>query len=638
MEGESFSDREVGDYLNRHFVSIKVDREERPDIDHIYMTACQAMTGSGGWPLTIVMTAEGEPFFAGTYFPRRSMHGRPGLLEVLEQIIVLWQNDRRRLLQAGAHMTEALRRLSVPSPEGRLQEGTLKEACRQLADRFDAEHGGFGAAPKFPAAHNLSLLLRWWRRSGQDDALGMVVKTLDGLRLGGIYDHLGFGFHRYSTDDGWLIPHFEKMLYDQALLSLAYLETYQATGDERHARVAREVFRYVLRDMTSPQGAFYSAEDADSEGREGRYYVWTPDQLRTVLGPEQGDRFGRFFGVTDQGNFEDGASVLHRTSSLEAFAGEENLSLRELERFLESSRRKLLQARQERAAPLKDDKILTDWNGLMIAALARGGAILGEEASIQAAERAAWFILSHLRDGDGRLLHRYRDGQAAISGFLDDHAFLLWALIELYQATFQVPYLEQALELAGEMTELFWDDRAGGFFLTGRGGEDLLLRPKEFTDGALPSGNSAAALGLLRLGRLTGRADLEERAGQAMDAAAGQAARVPAGFSHLLMALDFALGPAHEVVIAGDPRGEDTRKMLTALRSRFMPNTVTLLHASGARGRALEQLVPAVKEQVPVEGKAAAYVCRNFACYKPVTGAEEMTALIAPPPGGPEKP
>ena len=641
MEAESFSDREVADLLNRHFVSIKVDREERPDVDHVYLTACQAMTGTGGWPLTIVMTAEGQPFFAGTYFPRRSKYGRPGLLDVLQQIITLWRDDRQRLLQAGTGMAAALRRLSAgASPGGRLSADDLEEAWRQLEDRFDPVHGGFGTAPKFPTPHHLSLLLRWWRRSGREKALDMVEKTLDGMWRGGIYDHLGFGFHRYATDDGWLIPHFEKMLYDQALLSLAYLEAYQATGKDGYARVAREIFRYVLRDMTAPRGGFYSAEDADSEGREGRYYVWRPDQIRSVLGKEQGDRFCRFFDVTDQGNFEDGASVLHRTSTLEVFAEKENCSRQEIERFLESSRRKLLGARQERVAPLKDDKILTDWNGLMIAALARGGFILNEEAYVQAAQRAAEFISAHLGDGNGRLLHRYRDGQAAIDGFLDDHAFFLWALIELYQATFQAGYLQQALNLAERMVERFWDPRGGGFFFAGDDGEVLLMRPKEVTDGALPSGNSAAALGLLRLGRLTGRTDLEDRARETLDAVAAQAIRVPTGFSHLFMALDLVLDPSHQVVIAGDPQGQDTRRLVDALRPLFLPGAAVLLHASGRAGRTLEEIVPAVRERVSLEGRAAAYICRDFTCQRPVTEPDRLAALIEPPapPGGPEKP
>ena len=310
MERESFQDEEVAGFLNRHFVAVKVDREERPDVDHIYMTACQAMTGSGGWPLTIVMTAQGRPFFAGTYFPKRSKYGRPGLRDILQQIVSLWQEDRKRLLRTGARMADALRDLSTASHRGRLSEDILEQACRQLEDRFDGEHGGFGAAPKFPTPHHLSLLLRWWRRSGQEGALGMVEKTLSGLWRGGIYDHLGFGFHRYATDARWLVPHFEKMLYDQALLSLAYLEAFQAAGDERHAGVVREIFRYVLRDMTSPEGGFYSAEDADSEGHEGRYYVWRPDQIGSVLGREEGALFGRFFGVTAEGNFED-LSLIH---------------------------------------------------------------------------------------------------------------------------------------------------------------------------------------------------------------------------------------------------------------------------------------------------------------------------------------
>ncbi len=628
MEEESFQDEEVARFLNRHFVSIKVDREERPDVDHIYMTACQAMTGSGGWPLTIMMTAQGHPFFAGTYFPRQSKYGRPGLLELLQQILSLWQGDRKRLLLTGEQMAAALQRLSASTQEGQLSREVLEDACRQLEDRFDSVFGGFGAAPKFPAPHNLSLLLRWWRRSGQKEALDMVEKTVAGMWRGGIYDHLGFGFHRYSTDSRWLVPHFEKMLYDQALLVLAYLETYQATGQERYARVAREVIAYVLGDMTSPQGGFYCAEDADSEGQEGRYYVWTPGQIISVLGKEQGGLFCRFFGVTDEGNFEDGASVLHRTSALESFAEREKISPQQLERFLEMSRQKLLGARKGRVPPLKDDKVLTDWNGLMIAALARGAAVLDHPGFREAATRAADFLLESLRRRDGRLLHRYRDGAADIPGFLDDYAFLMWGLIELYEATFQARHLREALILADQMVELFWDRAVGGFYFTGQDAEKLLARSKGSTDGAMPSGNSVAALSLLRLGRLTARTDLEDRARDVMRSFGAQVAGAPGGFSHLLMAVDFALGPAHEVVIAGGANEESTQRMLVTLRSRFLPNVVILLHAEDQEGRAIEELIPLVKDQTQIEGKATAYVCQNFTCQMPVTGVEEMMALI----------
>jgi len=632
MEEESFEDEEVAGLMNRHFVAIKVDREERPDIDHIYMTACQAMTGSGGWPLTIIMTAQGQPFFTGTYFPRESKYGRPGLLEVLKQVADLWQQDRRRLRQTGRQMAQALQSLAASSAEGPLTEEILHSAYGKLRERFDSLHGGFGEAPKFPTAHHLTLLLRWWRRHQQGEALDMVEKTLQSMRAGGIYDHLGFGFHRYATDSQWLVPHFEKMLYDQALLSLAYLEAFQVTGQERYAQAAREIFSYVLRDMTSPEGGFYSAEDADSEGGEGRYYVWRPDQIGSVLGREEGALFGRFFGVTAEGNFEDGASVLHRPFTLEEFAERESMSPRQLERFLETSRQKLLVARRRRVPPLKDDKILTDWNGLMIAALARGAWVLEDEEYARAAQRASDFLFAELRDANGRLLHRYRDGQAAIAGFLDDYAFLLWGLIELYEATFQARYLEEALGLARHMEELFWDAQGGGFFLTAVDGEPLLMRPREVTDGAVPSGNSVAALNLLRLGRLTARSSWEDRAREAIDSFAAQVAGSPGGFSHLLMALDFALGPAREVVIAGDPQGQDTRRMLAALRGRFLPNAVVLLHGGDPGDRALEELIPAVRDQVPVAGQAAAYVCRNFACRMPVTDAGEMMALIQPGP------
>jgi uncharacterized protein YyaL (SSP411 family) len=628
MEEESFRDHDVADYLNRHFVAVKVDREERPDVDNIYMTACQAMTGSGGWPLTIVMTARGHPFFAGTYFPRQSKYGRPGLLDILKQIIALWEGDRDRLVKTGQQMAGALDRLAASSQPGELSEEILEKGYQQLAGRFDDVHGGFGEAPKFPTPHNLSLLLRRWRRGGQPRALEMVQRTLDGMWCGGMYDHVGFGFHRYSTDAAWLVPHFEKMLYDQALLTLVYLEAYQAAGEERYARVAREIITYVLRDMTSPEGGFYSAEDADSEGREGKYYVWTRDEVISILGGERGDLFCRFYGVTAEGSFEDGASVLHRSSALESFAAEEKISARQLQRSLEMARQKLLGARRKRVAPRKDDKILTDWNGLMIAALARGAAVLDDAEYSRAAARAADFLLESLRVPSGDLLHRYRQGEAGLNGYADDYAFLVWGLIELYEATFQVRYLREALTLTDRMVELFWDRQAGGLFFTGTDAEELLARSKEAYDGAVPSGNSVAALNLLRLSRLTGKSELEERAHDIMRAFGGQVAGAPGGFSHLLMAADFALGPAQEVVIAGDPADEVTRQMLAALRGRFLPSVVVLLHPEGREAEAIGELVPFLRGQTRVDGMATAYVCRNFACQIPVTAAEAMLELI----------
>jgi uncharacterized protein YyaL (SSP411 family) len=628
MEEESFEDQKVAGLMNEHFVAIKVDREERPDIDHIYMTVCQAMTGSGGWPLTIMMTPDRQPFFAGTYFPKWAKYGRPGLLELLQQMALLWRGSRSQLLQTGEQMVHAIRTLSSSPQRGDLSEENLNLAFQQFHNKFDQEHGGFGTAPKFPTPHNLSLLLRWWKRGREERALRMVEKTLDAMWEGGLYDHLGFGFHRYSTDSGWLVPHFEKMLYDQAMLAIAYIEAYQATGKSQYAEVAQQIFTYVLRDMTSPQGGFYCSEDADSEGQEGRFYVWTEDEIATILGEQEEKLLGAFYGVTRKGNFEGGRNVLHRGRSLEELARDQAMSPHELEGAVERFREKLFDARQQRIRPSKDDKILTDWNGLMVAALARGAQVLDRPEYADAARRAADFVLQKLRRPDGRLLHRYRHGEAALPGYVDDYAFLIWGLIELYEATFQVSYLREALVLTDDMLGLFWDEGQGGLYFTGDDGEELIARTKQVYDGAVPSGNSVAALNLLRLGRMTMRPELEEKAKQLLESFGGQVGQSPTGFSQFLIALDFALGPSKEIVVAGDVSAKDTQEMLQAIRRRFLPRKVLIQHPQGEEGGGIEQIVPMIQHQVAIDGKATAYVCENYACQMPTTDVDEMLSLI----------
>jgi uncharacterized protein YyaL (SSP411 family) len=629
MEEESFEDEEVAGLMNEHFVAVKVDREERPDVDRIYMAVCQAMTGSGGWPLTILMTPQKRPFFAGTYFPKRARYGRPGLMEVLEQIASLWKEDRERLLRAGDQVTDAVREMALSSQSGDLSEEMLQQAYHHFGDRFDLAHGGFGGAPKFPMPHNLAFLLRWWRRSGQEEALVMVERTLDAMWRGGIYDHLGFGFHRYSTDERWLVPHFEKMLYDQALLAMAYVEVYQATGKEQYARVAGEIFTYVLRDLTGPEGAFYSSEDADSEGQEGKFYVWTQKELKAALGENDGALLSRFYGVTAGGNFEGGGNILHREKSMEAMAAEEGLSVEDLDKTLRRSRTKLFSFREKRARPAKDDKILTDWNGLMIAAMARGGSVLGCKEYVRAAQRAADFLLGTMLDSSSRLLHRYRQGEAVMPGYVDDYAFLVWGLIELYEATFQTRYLRDALAITDQMLELFWDDEQGGLYFTGIDGEELIARTRESYDGAVPSGNSVAALNLLRLSRMTMRSDLESRAERLMHSFAGRAGQTPTAYSQFLIAVDFALGPTKEIVITGDLQAEDTAELLAALRRTFLPRKVVVFHPAGPDGQAVEEIVPWIKEQSSLDGRAIAYVCQDFACQLPVTDMKQLLSLLA---------
>jgi uncharacterized protein YyaL (SSP411 family) len=613
MERESFEDEEVAALMNERFVAVKVDREEREDVDRACMAVCVAMTRGGGWPLTVLMTPEARPFFAGTYFPKTGRWGRPGLMEILRQISDHWAKDPARVRENAERIVEAMSEEEPAPGEANLTLDALKTAYGQLGARYDATYGGFGGAPKFPSPHNLCLLLRCGERSGDPEARKMVLHTLRSMRLGGLFDHVGFGFHRYSTDRRWLVPHFEKMLYDQATISLACAEAAQAAGDAFLARAAREVADYVLRDMTSPEGGFYSAEDADSEGEEGKFYLWTRKEFESALGRDEGARFAEAFGIEEGGNFEDpatgeraGGSILNLKEPMEDARWEE-------------ARRKLFEIRARRVHPHKDDKILTAWNGLMIAALSRIAASQDAPDLARAASRSADFVLGRMRRPDGRLLRRFRDGEAAIPAFADDYAFLIWGLLELYEAAFDSRRLSQALELAEEMNRLFWDESKGGLFFQGRDAEKLFMRRKESEDGAIPSPNSVAALVYLRLGRITGNSEWDGRAERLFTAFADSVSRVPMAFGQLLVALDFALGPTREIVIAGDP-GADA--LVREVRSRFLPRKV-LLRADG-----LESIAPYTRSQRPVGGRAAAYVCENFSCRAPVTDPAELGRLL----------
>ncbi len=630
MAHESFEDPQVADALNQSFVSIKVDREERPDVDQIYMSVCQALTGQGGWPLTIFMTPDRSPFFAGTYFPKTSRGGMIGFLDLLGRIHDLWVSDRERVLNGSGEIRRALQRESQASASGAdLDAGVLEKAFHQLRRTFDPTWGGFGTAPKFPTPHHLTFLLRWHRRSGDSQARGMVEKTLDSMRRGGIFDQVGLGFHRYSVDEKWLIPHFEKMLYDQALLAMAYTEAQQSLGKIEYGEVAREIFTYVLRDMTSPDGAFYSAEDADSEGHEGRFYVWTPQEIEDHLGAEQGKLFCRFYGITSEGNFEEGRSAPHIARDLNLFAREEKVDPDDLKRALGAAREKLFDARDKRVHPLKDDKILTSWNGLMIAALAKGAQAFQDPAYSDAGRRAADFILGNMRTSSGGLYRRYRQGEVAIQGFLEDYAFLVWGLIELYEATFELSYLEEAVRLHRKMVELFWDEEKGGFYFTGPENEALISRPKEIYDGAIPSGNSAAALNLLRLGRMTGNEDWEEKAARMVRVFSKSVGEAPMAYTQFLVFLDFLLGPSQEIVIAGDPGEEENRTVAALIRQRFQPNKVLLFRSEEDLGKRLSALSPFVADMRPLDQKTTIYICEGHACKEPLKGLAAFRETLA---------
>ena len=633
MAHESFEDDEVARLMNEVFVCIKVDREERPDVDGIYMTVCQIMTGSGGWPLTVLMTPDRKPFFAGTYIPKENRRGRIGMIELIQGVRRVWKTRRGDVLSSADQVFQALKNLSAESTAG---DAPGTEACRAafdaLAGQYDGVNGGFGGAPKFPSPHHFLFLLRYGKRTGEPRALGMVEYSLTAMRRGGVFDQLGFGFHRYSTDARWHLPHFEKMLYDQAMLSLAFVETFQATGKGRYARTAEEIFTYVLRDLKAPGGAFFCAEDADSEGEEGKFYLWTEPEIREALDPDEAALVVRVCGIEMGGNFLDeatrsrtGGNVLYLAHPV----GEEASG--EVRAMWEASREKLFRLRERRVRPGRDDKVLTDWNGLMIAALARGAAVLGRQDWAEAASGAARFVLERMRDARGRLLHRYRDGEAAVDGMLDDYAFFIWGLLELYEAALEPGFLKTALELADSTIDHFHDGRHGGFFFTASDGEAILLRQKDSYDGAIPSGNSVMMLNLLRLSRITGRQDLEKKAIGIARAFARNIAQIPSAYSQLMVALEFLAGPSFEIVVAGKPGARDTQEMLDAVRRAFMPNRVLLFRPRGAGSAAVTAIAPFTKDMKSEGGRATAYVCRNFACSRPVRTVEEMMGLLGAP-------
>ena len=634
MERESFEDAEVAALMNEAFVCVKVDREERPDIDHVYMTVTQALTGSGGWPMTVVLTPDKQPFFAGTYFPKQGRHGRAGMMELVPRLSQAWREHRVHVVDEARRITEALAGMQpAPGEIGEPPADAPDQALRQLEARFDPVHGGFGRAPKFPTPHQLSFLLRRGALSGDEHATAMVEKTLVEMRAGGVFDQVGFGIHRYSTDERWLVPHFEKMLYDQALTVMAAVECFQATGDEAHAAMARDVLAYVQRDMTSPGGAFYSAEDADSEGEEGLFYVWTAGELRGVLGDEDAALVARAWNVEEDGNFREestgrptGANILHRTQEPEDLAREAGMTEAAWVARLEAARRKLFAAREERVHPLKDDKVLTDWNGLMIAACAQAARALGDESFERSARRAAEDVLGKLVLPDGRCLKRMRGGEAGLQGMLEDHAFLAWGLLELHQATLEERWLHECLRVTRAMSEHFRDRENGGFFLSPDDGEPLPVRGKDAYDGAIPSGNSVAALVLMKLSLLTGDPSFRAQADGVLRAFSSSLARGASAHCVLLLAQQLGLGPTREVVVAGDPAAPDTRALLAVLRSSFRPNVLTLL-----RTPSLAEIAPFTAAMTPVGGRAAAYACTGTECLAPVTSPKDLEALLAGP-------
>ncbi len=634
MEKESFEDEEAAGYLNDTFICIKVDREERPDIDAVYMAACQMLTGSGGWPLSIFMTPEKKPFFAATYLPKNRRSGRAGLIDISRQIKKLWQDDRKKVETSAGSIAGSLHRAFAFSAADEPDAALLEQAFNRIKTGYDPEFGGFEPAPKFPTPHRLLFLLRCYHRTGDPGALAMVEKTLTAMRLGGIWDHVGFGFHRYSTDSRWLLPHFEKMLYDQAMTAAAYLEAFQITRDRLFAETAEDIFTYVLRDMTSPEGAFYSAEDADSEGEEGKFYVWTTEEFHGVLKDVDSQHWERILRLSPEGNFTDeatrqktGANIIHLTAPFKKWAQKIGVPEAQMEAEWRRIRDQLYRAREQRVHPLKDDKILTDWNGLMIAALALGARILDKPEYGHAAGRAAEFVLQKMKDARGRLHHRFRDGELAVEAHAGDYAFLIHGLLSLYQTTFDLRFAEQALELQTEMTATFWDRENGGFFSTSGGSVELPVRPKELYDGAIPSANSVALFNLLLLSRLTGDPQWEDRARAQIRAFAGTVKSQPSAFAYFLCALDFALRPGEDVVITGEPQAADTRELLAALNLNFTPNKVAIVKTE-QNARQLNQFSGYTDGLEVIKGKATAHVCRNGSCTGSTSDTQTMLAKI----------
>ncbi|GAB5407913.1 MAG: thioredoxin domain-containing protein [Balneolaceae bacterium] len=613
MEHESFEDADIANLLNEAFINVKVDREERPDIDNTYMTVCQMLNGQGGWPLTIILTPEKKPFFAATYIPKEARLGRIGLRQLIPGVKGMWTHEPEKIKKAVESIKEGFGK-SQEFESGEFP-GTeaVDYAAEQLAMRFDDKFGGFGNAPKFPSPHNLMFLLRHWKHTGEQRFLDGVVTTLTAMRLGGIWDHIGFGFHRYSTDREWLLPHFEKMLYDQALLMMAYTEAWQITQNPLFRQTVYEIAEYISRDLTSKEGAFYSAEDADTEGEEGKFYIWKTSEIDSILNTEESTFFKNYFNLKEEGNFEDeatkeltGQNIPHLTTELSE----------ESEAVWNQVRSKLFKERTKRVRPLLDDKTLTDWNALMIAALAKAGAVFAEANFTDQAGRAYHFIQKNLFSKQ-QLYHRYKEGESAIEAFADDHSFLIWAGIELYEVTFETSYLKEAIELNAHFVANFWDDEYGGFFFSVNDADQPLGRQKQIYDGAAPSSNSTALLNLIRLARFTGDSSLEEKANKLGKFFSADLIRSGSSSTMSMMALQFLYNDPKEIVIAEGENGIE--EFITHFHSQFDPSKVLLVNPENSPEE-VQKLAPFLVKQTSIDNKTTIYVCRNYSCEKPVFG------------------
>ena len=628
MEHESFENNQIADLLNTHFISIKVDREERPDIDNVYMSLAQSMNGGGGWPLSVFMTPEKIPFFTGTYFPPEDKYGKVGFRSLLIQISEKWKNDRKNIEAVSDHVREIIKKINRSDgvgKKGSIKKGIINDAVLKKQAQYEPDYGGFSESPKFPTGHVISFLLRQYNLTKTETTLEMATNTLDNMASGGIYDHIGGGFHRYSVDRYWLVPHFEKMLYDQALLIIAYLEAYQITGNENYARVVRETLDYVVRDMTHVNGGFYSAEDADSEGEEGKFYVWTSREIIKLLGKEEGELFCDFYNVKVKGNFE-GSTILTARKSKNGYAHKNSISREMLNQRLSKSRKILIGERAKRVRPHLDDKIMTDWNGLMISAFSYAALVLDDSSYSVHAEHAANFILDKLRRKDGRLIKHWRNGQSNHLGLIEDYSFFINGLVDLYSATFKSKYLSVADQLTKDMIRLFWDQDQYGFFFSPNDGEQLISNPKELYDGAIPSGNSVAALALLKLGHIMQKEIYRDYINKLFSTFSVQINRMPQAFPMLLIAYDYEQRMKKEVVIAGNVEDKSTQEFLKKLYSTFNPGISVIIHYS--KEKQIEDLIPFVKGQKIINGKVTYYICKNYSCDLPTNDIDQALLML----------
>jgi uncharacterized protein YyaL (SSP411 family) len=624
MERESFEDDEIARLMNERFVNVKVDREERPDVDAIYMQAVQSMTGHGGWPMTVFLTPDGVPFYGGTYFPPSDRHGIPGFPRVLEAVSGFYRERRGEVADVGRQLLDQLRQGEHVRPGGDLLTADILDAAyRGLRAEFDARHGGLGRAPKFPQPMAFDFLLRYWRRRGAPEALSMVRRTLTAMARGGVHDQLGGGFHRYSVDQRWLVPHFEKMLYDQSQLSLLYLQAWQATGDAEYRRVTEEILDYVVREMTHPGGGFFSTQDADSEGEEGRFFLWSREEIEAALAPEEARVALAYWGVLDGPNFE-GRNILHVPREPAEVAASLGLAPDRLVETLRRARTRLFAAREPRVKPARDDKVLAGWNGMMLRAFAEAGGVLERPDYLAVAEASARFLLRELV-ADGRLLRTWKDGRAKILGYLEDHSMLADGLLALYEATLERRWLDEARHLADRMLDLFWDPAAEAFFDTGRDHEALIVRPRNLFDSAVPCGSSVAADVLLRLAVLTGEPAYERRAADTLRAVAPLMARHPSGFGRFLAALDFHLGPAVEVAVLWPPESAAGARepLLREVFRRYLPTRVLAGAPEGASAD-----LPLLEGKQARDARPTAYVCERYACQAPTADAGELAAQL----------